>query len=414
MSKGEPVKQTPRRFTAMAFRFLRRTFAVLLLAAAGWWMLLPMAFPVASVAAINARKVQVRSPIDGSLQQLNYEVGQAVAAEQVISRVTNAYLDTSHLANLDLRYSELLAERKRLAAELSLATQFEQTARQSSELYQKGMIETLQTSVEETQAQRDEALATLDGAMVFLEQSHTLAEKGATPVSEVQRREFSERIARSRVAVTQATLDRLSKEIAAASRGIFLHRDTPYYQQIAQELDRQLPKLRAQIAENEALIQALGPLLRSERQRCERSRESELRSPVTGIVWDTAASPGHVVKQGETVFEIADSQSMFVEAMIHQRHLKSLHPGCQAVVNLTGGETVWGRVRAVRDSSPVEPETEFALNLVGDDMRNVRVIIDLEPTTGKRQLIGRHARVLILSEDPTPIERLVARVFGTL
>ena len=105
---------------------------------------------------------------------------------------------------------------------------------------------------------------------------------------------------------------------------------------------------------------------------------------------------------------------MFIEALLHQRHLSSVIPGSRATILLTGGKTLQGRVCAVRTPGPSEAETSFALKLASHDLKQVRVIIALEPGDADACLIGRHAKVLITDEHPGVLQRGVAWLFTVL
>ena len=76
--------------------------------------------------------------------------------------------------------------------------------------------------------------------------------------------------------------------------------------------------------------------------------EAVVESPVAGSVWKRDVETGQVVKQHENLLEIADPHTIFVEALLHQSFLNAVAPGSRAVVKLTDGRVLHGRVRAVR------------------------------------------------------------------
>jgi multidrug resistance efflux pump len=134
-------------------------------------------------------------------------------------------------------------------------------------------------------------------------------------------------------------------------------------------------------------------------------------APVSGVVWTRLGNAGQVVKQNEPLFEIADSATLFVEALLHQRHLSTVGPGCNATILLTGGQTLTGKVRAVRTQGPADHEPSFALNVADHDLKQVRVLIDFDAGTENSALIGRHVRVLITPNDPGLLDRAVTWLF---
>ncbi len=117
------------------------------------------------------------------------------------------------------------------------------------------------------------------------------------------------------------------------------------------------------------------------------------------------------MKLNETVYHIADHRSIFVEVLLHQRHLASIAPGDEATVLVTGGAVCRGRVRTARTPGPADIDNGNALKLAGD-MQQVRVVIDLEPGAAGADLVGRHARVLITPHNAGVPSRLVAALFA--
>ena len=104
-----------------------------------------------------------------------------------------------------------------------------------------------------------------------------------------------------------------------------------------------------------------------------------------------------------------------MEALFHQRYLaSSIAPGAQATIKLTSGKTLQGKVRAIRTLGAADTESAFALHVASDDLKQVRVLIELPPEFKDASLIGRHVRVLITDEDPGPFQQTISWLFTRL
>ena len=120
----------------------------------------------------------------------------------------------------------------------------------------------------------------------------------------------------------------------------------------ADELGLKVLQLRANLREADDLLATLRQELAREQQRVTMLSAATATSPVAGLVWSCHGNIGQVVKANETVYHIADSSTIFVEALVHQHHLASIAPGSEATILLTGGKVCKGRVRAVRTPGP--------------------------------------------------------------
>ena len=90
-------------------------------AAAFWWLAVPFFFPVTSQAVVNARMVQVRTPIDGETAEILHEIGDSVEAGDPSHCARQPRRpDTSHEAELVTRCAADF-RRERIKSELAEA-----------------------------------------------------------------------------------------------------------------------------------------------------------------------------------------------------------------------------------------------------------------------------------------------------
>ena len=192
-----------------------------------------------------------------------------------------------------------------------------------------------------------------------------------------------------------------------------MQNEASYAQKRADEVEQKIATLRSSLKENTQLRAAALTQFRDEEKRLARLTGMDVTAPVSGTVWKRPGNLGQVVKQNELVYEIADHDTIFVEALFHQRYLSSaVAPGSRAIVNLTSGQRLCGRVKAIRTLGESDPEACYAVTLAGSDVKHVRVLIALDRECRDAALIGRHVRVLIVSEEPGVFERGVAWMFS--
>ena len=407
----KPPRSFGRRMIAWSGRMTRRTLALALLLTVAWFWAVPFFLPLTSRAVVNARTVQVRAPINGQISALSVGVGDPVVAGGPVLALAGRNVDITQLAALRGRHAELTARRAKLALDLADTAAGEADCRADLERYQQAVVDNLRATYREGEAKVKMAELERQGADRRFGRMRQLADQQVVGSTEHDDHRDTAAVAVARTDLEQAGLSRTKKEMEAAERGLFVNRDVPLFQLQAREMAFKVPRLKAEIRETEHLAAATERALREEEARVGGLSDATVPAPVTGVVWRRPGNLAHTVERNEVIFDIADRKTMFVEALIHQRYLSTVAPGSRAVVNLTGGATLTGRVRAVRTPNPDEVEVGFALSLTDRDVKQVKVVVELDPSAGDAALIGRHARVLVTAADPGPVERAVEWVF---
>ena len=394
------------------WRTARASLALVVLTALLWWLVLPLIFPVTSRAIINARTVQVRAPGDGTNAGLHHDISDEVEGGQTLFRVTNPRVDTSHLAELKAKSSRLEAQEARCERELATGEAELPELRATVKRYHRVALEALASGVKEAKAKTESARIELDAAEQKLKR---LSRPNAATSLEFDTLQDNISRASKNVEKEEAGLARLTGEHEGAKEGVFLLNEASYAKKRADEVEQKIATLRSTLKEYAQLRAAAYTQIREEEQRLALWTAIDVAAPVSGTVWRRHGNVGQVVKRNELVYEVADRESIFVEAMFHQRYLSSaVAPGAKAIVNLTSGQRLRGRVKAIRTLGEADTEACYAVNLPGSDVKHVRVIIALDKDDRDTALIGRHVRVLIVSEEPGLFERGVAWLFSAV
>ena len=408
------LRRLIRALVGWACRMLRRTVALGLLLLALWFWALPFFFPVTSRAVVNARIVQVRAPIGGEVTALAPAVGDRVAEGEAVMRVTGRNVEISHLTVARSRHGELVARRARLVAELAHTAEAEAACRKDLERYTRAMVDSLGATSREGRARVKVAELEYEAVDRRVGRSRDLTDRGAGGAAELADTRDAATVAKARIDLERAGLGRTEAELEAVGQELFVTRDAPVFQLQARELAFKMPRLRADIAEVNELLKTAARAVQEEEERVRGLSDAPVRAPLAGVVWKRPGGLNQVVDRNETVLEVADQNTVFVEALIHQRYLTTVVPGCRATVCLTGGATLAGRVQAVRTSNTAEAEARYAVSLLDGDPRQVKVIIKLDEAAPDVSLIGRHVRVLISGADPDPVEQGVDWLFTRL
>lgn len=407
-ARGTPARTFRQRSTAV----VRRVVGLSLVTAALWWLMLPLVFPVTSEAVVNARTVQVRAPIDGTASELTFDVGDPITPGQPMARLVNRHLDTSGLTGLTARQAELVTRRERLEKELDEVVRNGALCRAEAERYRDAVVANLEASLKETESKARSGKVEHDTAARRLDRV-TKMSRGGLSDTEMDAARESESVCRIRLDTDQATLAKSRAELGAAKQGLFLQKDSPHFQQRADELALRVPTLKAALKEAADLLAGVEAEIARERTRTERLAEATAEAPVGGTVWVRQGNRGQGVKQNEVLYEIADGNTVFVEAVVHQGYLGAVTAGTPAVVNVTGGPSLSGRVRAVRSGRAGDNEPTFAFGASDPDPKKLRVVIDLDPgVADPAALIGRHVRVLVADREAGPCHQAIVWLFS--
>ena len=169
--------------------------------------------------------------------------------------------------------------------------------------------------------------------------------RAGEPLAVVESREAAQIAADRTVAAARASL---AQKQLARERRLFEQRVSPrqdYEQAQAEAAAANAEARRAQTASGAANVTADG-------------RGVIVSSPISGRITAAPASLGAFVQSETELFRIADPRLIQVQAAISGADAPRITPGDRAVVELTDGRTVEGRVRSITPS--LDPETRTA------------------------------------------------------
>jgi multidrug resistance efflux pump len=371
------------------------------------WVLIPIVVPMTNDAWPNAPLTVIRADNEGNAQLLP-AIGQAVEQGTIVAVLSNGGMDPSRVAGLRCEMAKSKAEQTKRRRDLQIAKNLEQLANRELEQYRKMLLASLRASLQESDARIHELTVAHQQSKRVLDMSRRLGGTGAISRDERDRAEESQARAKNCLEQAEASRKRIAMEIEAAEQNVFVQRDTPIYLQWSLQMQQSIPQLEAQLAETEDQLAATDTELKLVEEHADRLAGSTICSPVSGVVWRRNASWGPVAK-GESLLEIAQTQSQFIEALFSESHARSLYPGARAVIVFSGLPPFEGTVRAVRQPSPTDHDWACAIRLPRR-LNQLTVVIDFENPLTDASLLGRQCQVL--AADPSnPAHAWAAKLF---
>ena len=237
--------------------WIRRLLAAALVGIAIWWMVLPLFFPVTNQAVVNARLVQIRAPIDGTPVEFPHDLGDRIAAREMLARIVNPLADTTTLSHLKTREAELAARHNAVLLELDQVTKSEATCRETCQAYMKNRTAFLQSVVQQTEAALQIALVQQDNTnkeWARLDRVRN-GSQSAVSVGEYDKATEMKAVSQRRIEAERAALDKSKVELKAAREGVYVSLETPSFLARAEELALKVKTLKnAQLETEQHLV----------------------------------------------------------------------------------------------------------------------------------------------------------------
>jgi multidrug resistance efflux pump len=348
-------------------RYARIGLALVLIGVAGWAFLPYVTHRVAASAFVNSELVRVTAPFAGRLSQTLPHKGDLIDTSASWNLVEALSPDRRHLLDLQSQYAlaqETGALARRQLKEISaldseLANRFK--------AYQLAILDQIRHEVAEAEADRTGCIQELKQRNEIGLRMTTLTETGlASPIRSAEAQANRE-AASTRCAMAAARLDAIKVELDAADHGVFLragNSGVAYIQQQRDQLLLRQQELEARALQDTARVSQLASEIDAERERTARLDNYRAALPKGHVVWSTAASPGTVVTEGQTILDLADCDHRFVVVELQERDFEQIRIGETAAVRLVGSDE-WrlGLVQQIRGSAARTDNRLFAAQI---------------------------------------------------
>jgi multidrug resistance efflux pump len=330
---------------------VRVSLAATLLVFSGWAFFPHIAYRIAPVAFVNAELMRVTAPIPGRLAQDLPRKGDTIDRSMTVNLIDTLSPDRRHL--LDLEQQVAVAKGR---AELA-KRQLDEIALVDRELpvrtnnYQNGMVERLGKEIVEAEAEKAGCLAEVSQRRDIGARMGELVKSGYASQIRSAEASATQEANAARCEMTDARIQRLKVELAAAQRRVFLRdgaNDVPYSQQQRDRLVLRRQDLETEMLQQRSRALQIETEIQEERGRLVRISHSDLVLPANHVVWSVSASPGSSVTEGQTILDLADCAHRFVVVELPEREFERVKAGDLPSVRLIGGDD-WrqGKVRQV-------------------------------------------------------------------
>jgi multidrug resistance efflux pump len=340
----EVVKISPRKPAKSGATFRRVAKAALALAVAlalGWTPLQRLLQTTSSEAAVNARLITLRAPIDGeiSLQSQLVDAGAAVLAGDEILRIVNRRADRSRVDDLRRTIAGFESERAALEQRKQQLEGLLGGLRKQRDAFQQGRVKQLTARIEELTSEIAAAQAQASEAASTLDRTQKLKNTGYQSQAALLRADRDQKMTANTAEALRHRLNGATVELDAARAGLFVgdsYNDIPRTAQRVDEITQQVIDVAGQLSERNSRISQLQSELSDEEKRFADLSSASVVAPVPGRVWEVLTANGEEVKSGQDLVRVLDCGGVVVTAAVSEAVYNDLQLGQAATFHLRG------------------------------------------------------------------------------
>lgn len=319
-------------------RYRRLILGLIAIVVALWIIVGEQMSGASADAVVNAPLVTVRATVAGNLSVPSRQLGARTAEGEVIASIKDPIVDRIQLDDLLMEARLEEATRAQIEALLAETEASRDALLERTQIFRARRLEELRTRLSHAETR-----------LAILEASGAPADEGQERLLDVVE-QGTERLpgeprldglvldhARERVEVLKIAL-------RAAEENVFLgdgYNDSPNAEQRAVELASEIAALQTRLTEAENRVAAVGERVDRERLRVNGLTGGEIRSPVTGLLWEVLEADGVNVQRGDPLLRLLDCQATMVTASVTERVYNSLAVGDAARFRLGGSSTVY-------------------------------------------------------------------------
>jgi multidrug resistance efflux pump len=368
-------------------RVVKICVGVALVAALGWRPVSNLMTPASIEAAINARIVTIRAPIDGVIEQTPATIG----GEGQMIEIANARAERTRLDALSVELGRLEDEGKALELRRAALLGARDRIDARAAIYRRHR--TMQIAMRAQQAENSMAAAAarVDQTRAAARRADTLIRTGATTAALHERAQAEHAIAMQTVKVEQAKVEAAKTELQAAESGVF----TADGMDDAPNVLRRLEDISLQLEQNAVDLELAR--WRTQHLTAERTQESlqylarsRAREPIPSAarVWEQIASVGEHVVRGQEIMKILDCSQPSVTASVDESTYDRLAIGDQAMFRPdAGGRILHGTVSGLL--GPTNAVGNLAIAPLSLRKSPLHVTVALEDAGPEDCIVGR-------------------------
>lgn len=261
---------------------------------------------------VTTDEVIVSSEIQGRLQQLSVNQGDAVTNQQLLAIIQPQEwrADMAYYSSSEQQSAALVTQ-----AEADLKFQESQTSNQ---------VKQAEANLASVEAQITQARADLEIASLNFKREEELVKKG------VDSAQAFDQVRTTRDSAV-ARVESLNKQALAARAGVAL----------AKSNEEQSAARRATLQASKHQLQAMG----AQKEKAQvRLNYTEIHAPADGIVDARTALQGEVVNPGQAIVTLIDPNNLWVRVDVEETYIDRVRLGDKLTVRLPSGAQVEGTV----------------------------------------------------------------------
>jgi multidrug resistance efflux pump len=390
---------------AVVRRVAKGLLGVAILGLGGWTMVDTYVSSVGAPAVINSEVLSVRAPLDGYVSLKPLKLGSLVKSGEEIVELRPASNDADGGTESDLTM---------LRNEISTMESLVQSLREQSNAYRDARVGQLKLEITQSESKLEAAKAEEKSQAAIRDRQEQLLASGyALKGTAEAAREASNRAALDRKAAEQA-LQARELELDAARKGTFVgdkFNDSFYSRQRADEVALRLIELKAQLARQQARLDALngdqtGAVAGTAGGRV------VLHATGSGRIWNIAVNQGQFVRRGDPLLDIADCGRLLANASGAERKYAQIRRGDTASFHLEGEDSTWsGTVNwAAAAGQGMLATSQVAFRPPTPEAARYSFMVTLEDTPDLRSScpVGAPGRITFGPRSGTPPVRYTA------
>lgn len=336
---------------------------------------------ISTSAVVNAPVVIIRSPVEGVVENYRFETAAMVSPGEELLVFREMGTDLSAQADIQARLSMSQAAAEAVRKRIATIEALRKDLILRHETYLKWQQAILEREVEALDAEQREARQRLEALTLEADRRRTLRDRATVAENTYQEIEYQRRAQVERILALQAHRDVRQLKLQALKDGILAGTDgsnTQYTLQRQDEARLEIAALDDELRDHLAETEALSVQLEVQRQIFARENRIAVASPVSGVVWRSAASDERPVLPGDEVVELLDCNARFLEAYLPEALMDTIQLGDLADVKLTGDSNSFrAPIVSILGHGARYNHVELAAQDDAPKKGKMRVIIDL-------------------------------------
>ena len=353
-------------------------------------------------AVVDADFIELASPINGQLDALRVEAGDAVRTGQQLALVRDPRASEADVRRLRTALDTARADLDRLDRQLALERQLAVRFQQDASTYRRLETDRTGNELDQLQAARARDQEEVAFSQRDLQRQETLFRAGAIAETVVDRARTTLQQNRDQLQGIEARIRAQTNRLQAAESDLSLDRTRSSSDPLPrlQQSQLQLAQLEGEQAGSRRRVAGLEAQLRTAETLYRQQQQVWLEAPRKAVVWRVQARSGDTLRAQQPVLRLVTCSSRWVNTYVSEADLKRLQIGSRARVDLIGESLdLRGRVDLIRSgvgrlSGRDGEPSALPLNLARESQVRVRIDSDVPAPPRKLCFVGYSARVI--------------------